>query len=398
MRLLIIGHTAHYQRGNRIVGWGPTVKEIDWLAKAFDSVVHLAFLHSGTAPRSALPYQSDNIRFIGLPPSGGVTAFSKFKALALAPRYSSAILKLRQQADIIHIRTPGVLGLYGLLCISLHKSPLRWTKFAGNWGEPSTMPFSFRLQREWLTRGLSRGPVTINGRWQGQPDFVFSFLNPCMTIMDVIQARQEATDKNLTSPLRVVFAGRLEANKQPLAAIQIVNLVSRETPVRLDLIGDGPQRQQCHQLIEKLNLGNQVFVHGWLEQEEVRELLRQAHFVLLPSLSEGLPKIILEGMAFGAVPIASHVSAIPQLLQECQCGEAIPASDILTFAERIVSLSRDAALWKSMSQAGLHAAPRFTYEKYLLDLEQMFNQYYRLSPMNAAMLRSLQEQYQAISG
>ena len=41
MRLLIIGHTSHYLCGDQIVGWGPTVKEVDWLAKSFDNVTHL---------------------------------------------------------------------------------------------------------------------------------------------------------------------------------------------------------------------------------------------------------------------------------------------------------------------------------------------------------------------
>jgi hypothetical protein len=55
MQLLVIGHTAHYERDGQIVGWGPTVREICWLAKAFDRVTHLACLHSGPVLRLGRP-------------------------------------------------------------------------------------------------------------------------------------------------------------------------------------------------------------------------------------------------------------------------------------------------------------------------------------------------------
>ena len=56
MKLLIVSHTPHYQKGNAIVGWGPTIREIDYLAQVFDRVVHVAPLHPEAAPASSLPY------------------------------------------------------------------------------------------------------------------------------------------------------------------------------------------------------------------------------------------------------------------------------------------------------------------------------------------------------
>ena len=70
MRLLIISNMAHYLAGNRVVGWGPAVREINQLAQVFDEVRHLAMLHPGTPPPTALPYISPKISFLPLAPSG----------------------------------------------------------------------------------------------------------------------------------------------------------------------------------------------------------------------------------------------------------------------------------------------------------------------------------------
>jgi hypothetical protein len=58
MKLVIISHTEHYiSSDGAVVGWGPTVREIDHLTQLFDIVYHCAPLYKGQAPQSALPYK-----------------------------------------------------------------------------------------------------------------------------------------------------------------------------------------------------------------------------------------------------------------------------------------------------------------------------------------------------
>ena len=56
MRLLIVSHTPHYRAAGQLVGWGPTVRELDHLVELFDEVVHIAPVYDGQAPGSALAY------------------------------------------------------------------------------------------------------------------------------------------------------------------------------------------------------------------------------------------------------------------------------------------------------------------------------------------------------
>ena len=101
-----------------------------------------------------------------------------------------------------------------------------------------------------------------------------------------------------------------------------------------------------------------------------------SHFLLLPSSSsEGWPKVLSEGMAYGVVPVTSDVSSIPQLLASFRTGRALDAKDSDGFVEAIVGYVRSPELWKTESRNAADAAKAFTYEAYLsavrslLDLE-----------------------------
>ena len=407
MHLLIIGHTAHYIRDGQpaaprlcgaprlrgaasgIVGWGPTVKEIDWLAQAFDRVTHLACLHDGPAPPSALPYRSDRVRCVFVPPAGGLSAQDKSRVLLYAPAYVRSILQHIPPADVVHVRCPGSLGMYGMVLASLFRGKQAWFKYAGNWAESGRMPLSFRFQRGWLRAGLGGGPVTINGRWPNQPDHVFTFDNPSLTLDDVRRARNLARAKSLASPIRFVFAGRTETAKGLGTALQIVATLRAHCPeLVLDVLGDGPERPAFERMSHEMGLASVVQFHSWVPHDRVSEHLAQAHFVLLPSsASEGWPKVLSEAMAHGAVPIASQVSAIPQVLAEIGSGAALPANDVAGFVRAIQEIASHPRQWREMVEAGLGAAPRFTYERYLVRLDETFKAFYGSSPFDTRVIQ-----------
>ena len=90
LTLLVVSHTPHYETGQGIVGWGPTVRELDTLTKLFREVVHIAPLHAGPAPASALPYGSP-VRLRAVRPAGGARFRDKAAVLRSMPGYLRAI-------------------------------------------------------------------------------------------------------------------------------------------------------------------------------------------------------------------------------------------------------------------------------------------------------------------
>jgi glycosyltransferase involved in cell wall biosynthesis len=214
--------------------------------------------------------------------------------------------------------------------------------------------------------------VTVNGAWPRQPGHVHSFLNPSFTLQEARQAFSSTKNKPLDRPVRLLFAGRLSQGKGAVRALRVLaELARRGIDARLDFAGDGPCGETLRRLTVELGLEGRVGLPGWLSQTELHSLYRRAHFVVLPSISEGWPKVLSEAMAFGAVPVAGAVSCIPRVMAQIGAGAALPPDDIDALAGAIESLVRDPARWDAHRRNGYASAHLFTYETYVDRVRQL---------------------------
>lgn len=363
---------SHYRRNGALVGWGPTVQEIDHLAKLFAEIRHIGCLHSEAAPASALPYSARNIHFIPVRPLGGKSLGKKLAILAEAPSYLMTMRQHLGWADVVHVRCPANVPLLAILLLAIVRQPsYRWVKYAGNWQPDGQEAWSYTLQRWWLNRGLHRGIVTINGRWPGQPDWVYSFLNPCLTLTDIEEANKITAGKKIDSPLQMLFVGRVEAAKGVGRILEIaLALKNQGIFFQLHIVGDGPQQPTFADWVQDHGLAPNVVFHGWLPRTALPQLYARAHFFLFPSASEGWPKVLSEAMAYGAVPLAGAVSSIPQILPETGAGQAFNPFDTRAFVQAIISYLNRKDEWQKASLAGRQAASLFTYEAYLTKVQE----------------------------
>ncbi|MGH9365059.1 MAG: glycosyltransferase [Thermoanaerobaculia bacterium] len=373
VKLLIISNMAHYRRNGRIVGWGPAVQEIDQLATMFDDVRHVACLHEDEAPPTALPYGSEWVSVVGVPASGGDSALSKLRVLWMTPRYVRTMWREIATADCIHVRCPANISLLAIALLALIRSRgIRWVKYAGNWQAHRGEAWSYAFQRWWLTRGFHRGLVTVNGEWPGQPDHVRSFLNPCLTAEELEEGRRAAAEKSLTFPIRLLFVGRLEAAKGCGRVLDILSRV-RELgiPACLDVVGDGPNRNEFEARAAALRADGSVHFLGLLPRPSLPAVYAASHILVFPSCSEGWPKVLSEGMAFGVVPVASAVGSIPQYLKAFRTGKALAANDVEGFAQAIAWYCQNPEQWKTESVCAVKAAADFGYTRYLTEVRRL---------------------------
>jgi len=371
MRLVIISNMAHYRRADgAIVGHGSTARELDALATLFDDVRHLACLHDEPAPASALPYAAGNLTLVPVPPAGGDDLAAKLDIVRLTPRYVRAIARELAGADAVHVRAPANISLYAIALLTARRAPRRrWIKYAGDWRPHRGEPASYRLQRAWLARTGHGAQVTINGRYPDQPGHVHSFWNPCLTDDEVARGRAAAAGKQLAppgAPVRLVFVGHLGAAKNPRVAVEtLVELRRAGCDARLDLAGDGAERPALEALVARAGLSAAVTLHGALPRPALSALYDAAHFVVLPSRTEGWPKVLGEGMASGAVPIATAVGSIPDALARLATGCAVAEPTTPAFVAAIRGYLDDPARWRRESAAALAAAEQFSYASYL---------------------------------
>jgi glycosyltransferase involved in cell wall biosynthesis len=372
MRLLIVSHTAHFRDGDRLVGWGPTVREIDHLATLFDEVVHVAPVHDEPPPASAMPYEAANVTVRAVHPSGGERLVDKVRVLVDMPAWARVIASEMRHADVMHVRSPANIAMVAMGLMTAVPSPRRrWLKFAGNWAGRDHEPLSYRVQREWARRfALHRAEVTVNGTWPDQAQHIHSFLNPCLTDEELLAGRTAAAGKRHGAPFRLLFVGRLSPEKGVdciLAAAR--RLVADGVAFELDLVGDSDAIDGYRQ--QAASIGAPCRIHGWLPRPAIGALYREAHLLLLPSASEGWPKVISEAMAYGVVPVATSVSSIPSILGEIGVGATIDGQSDAQLARSIQAYTANPARWRDESRRAVEAAPRFTYAAYLAHVRDL---------------------------
>ncbi|MCI0615110.1 glycosyltransferase [bacterium] len=374
-KLVIISHTPHFMKDNQIVGWAATVREIDALSHLFDQVIHVAPLHVNEKPHASVaPYESPKVQLKPVRPSGGNTIGAKFRSLFSIPEYLKAIRSEVRDAKVVHVRCPANISLLAIIFLAFIREPrIRWFKYAGNWKPEDGESLSYRIQRWFLRRGIHRGVVTVNGNWPGEPEFVHAFPNPCLTTEELVRAKTIVSQKRISDPIRIVFAGRLEEEKGVGRCLEILSrLKKRNVNAILDLVGDGPAAESFQNLAESLGVSDATKFHGWIPRAQLASIYSTGHIFLFPSsCSEGWPKVLSEAMGYGVVPIASNISSIPYHLQQFRCGMFFKPDDLEGFVSAIISYQENPELWCDHSFNGSQAAEFFTYENYLTKVSSL---------------------------
>ena len=366
MQLLIISHTEHYKNSEGIlVGWGPTLTEINHLATIFEEVYHIGTFRNDPSPKSAMPYTKDNIHFIGMPFTGGVYWYQKLDVLWNAPATIYKVFKTLKKVDIFQLRCPTGIGVYLIPFMILFTTKKGWFKYAGNWVQQNP-PFGYGIQR-WLLKEQSK-KVTINGKWNEdiQPMQCITFENPCLTNKDLIVGLDSINNKIFEAPYTFCFAGRLEDAKGVRRIIEAFTTVNVKEKVKeVHLVGDGQNMDVYKTLAE--NSGIAFIFHGFLSYLEVFEIYKKSHFFLLPSsASEGFPKVIAEAMNFGCIPIVSSVSSIIQYVENEKNGFVVSpntSKNLKIILEKVLTIN-PAAYYKMIHKN--HGKTNiFTYEYYI---------------------------------
>jgi glycosyltransferase involved in cell wall biosynthesis len=130
------------------------------------------------------------------------------------------------------------------------------------------------------------------------------------------------------------------------------------------IVGDGPERSNIKSLLDG-SLLNATF-HGFLDRDSVFEILAQSHILVLPSSTEGFPKVIAEAWCYGCVPVVSQVSAIDQYVINGVNGFLIPPENRNPDGLRniLVEMITRFDIRKIATQ-GYKEANRFTYDYYI---------------------------------
>lgn len=161
--------------------------------------------------------------------------------------------------------------------------------------------------------------------------------------------------------LRTVFIGNLSAEKDPLAALDVVAAAAVEAPVRLRFLGAGPLQRDLEQAIADRGMGGTVDVLGSVP--DVLPHLAWADVLLLTSRTEGLPGVPLEAGAAGVPSVVYAAGGAGETVVDGETGRVVAKGDVAAAAAALVELARDADKRRRWGDAArVMVAGRFTLD------------------------------------
>lgn len=160
------------------------------------------------------------------------------------------------------------------------------------------------------------------------------------------------SDYSLHFPARLIFAGRLHYQKGLdvlLKALKKVNEHDPALPICLQVLGDGPLREDMWRLAEQLGIAHEVEFVG--QTEQVIEHFRQADIFILPSRAEGISNALLEAMACGLPVAVSDIPGNLDVVEHEQNGLIFHVEEPDSLAQVLVPLLEGQKLRESLGKA-----------------------------------------------
>ena len=149
-------------------------------------------------------------------------------------------------------------------------------------------------------------------------------------------------------PPRLITVGRLTPVKNQVFLLRAVAGLPGD--VRLQIIGEGPERSKLEAVASELGLWDRVIFSG--EVTDIAEALSGSGIFLLGSHFEGLPLSVLEAMSAGLPVVSTDVGGVSEAVVDGKTGLLVSPGDLEGFTASVERLISDSALRQEMGMAG----------------------------------------------
>ena len=170
-----------------------------------------------------------------------------------------------------------------------------------------------------------------------------------------------------------VFLGELRQLKGITVLVEAcTRLAERGNDFSLNIVGSGPDEQRLKRLLSEHNLGQQVRLLGPIYP--ARNALKQGQCLVLPSLAESMPYVVMESLAAGIPVIATDVGGLPELFKGHEAC-LLPAGNAEALALRMEQFLRDARPFRqqmNVLREGLRQ--RFQFDEMVGSVEKFYQQ------------------------
>jgi len=269
---------------------------------------------------------------------------------ALLPLFALSFLlksiKVGSQCDLIHAHWAfsGLIALWGK---KIHKKPVILSvrgsdinaRFAG--GKTSKLALQWVLRRcDYITTVSDNLLRKVTERF-GIDQKIAVIPNGVSLESFYPIDRSEVRGKlGLPDDIPIVlYAGRIIESKGIESLVEAIPTVLKEYKETLFIfLGEGNLVEKTFDLCKEMGVERNILFTGRKPHSEMALWLNTADLIVLPSLSEGRPNIILEAMACGIPVVATRVGGIPELVREGDNGFLVPPNDASALGRAILTV------------------------------------------------------------
>lgn len=365
----IITHVPHCYFDGNYFGYAPYVNEINIWIKNVDRVIIVAPLNKFSITSIHHNYNHPNIQFVQVHDFSLINFKEILKTLFVLPLTIFKIFQAMSKSNHIHLRCPGNMGLLGCFVQILFSKKNKTAKYAGNWDSKAEQPFTYKLQRwilanTFLTRNMQ---VLVYGEWPNQSKNIKSFFTATYRENE----KEIVKQRDFSNLIAFIFVGTLSIGKQPLYAVKLIEkLKEHGRNVQLSLYGTGNEMDLLESYIKSNKLEDYIFLKGNVNKEIMKSIYQNSHFLILPSKSEGWPKVVAEAMFFGCLPISTSVSCVPNMLDYGKRGILLK-EEINVDVLQIEELISNHDLYNNKIKAATTWSQNYTIDKFEKEIQKM---------------------------
>jgi glycosyltransferase involved in cell wall biosynthesis len=216
------------------------------------------------------------------------------------------------------------------------------------------------LWRDWLINDLGIRTEKIEVVYNGVP-------------VPLVSRAHSSSAENAI--FKFLFLGNLLERKGLSDLLHSLALLLKENASWIMTIAGGGDLERYKTLAKELGIFSYTNFVGWVDEDQARQMLREADALVLPSYDEGLPLVILEALGCGTPVVATAVGSIPEVLDDGRTVLFVRPGDRLGIAKKLLLLIKEPLLRQQLSDEGLALyRKRFQIDRFI---DSLFDVYRR---------------------
>ena len=180
--------------------------------------------------------------------------------------------------------------------------------------------------------------------------------------------------------VNILSVGRLGLEKGHDILVRALGTLSRKRPdidFSAKVIGWGDKRTELEAMADELGIGDKIeFTGGISFGPRLLSYYDQADIFILPSRSEGTPKVILEAMARGVPIIASNVGGVGEMVEDGVTGLLVPPEDEEAVFNAVIKMIEEPETYHSYRVAANEHVRNHSLGSYCAKIIEKFDEVY----------------------